>query len=121
MSVETTCRRYWTGSDIAPSKFQHLELHCLQWSGIGLDQLLPEENMQTYEKCADYIQTHFMLLREDITVTCKMLNKPRSAVLLHCREVSYMTVGLHRASPCRHQALHARAPLSKGVLLDTSE
>ena len=21
--------------------------------------------MQTYEKCADYIQTHFMLLRED--------------------------------------------------------
>ncbi|CAK9079646.1 unnamed protein product, partial [Durusdinium trenchii] len=24
-----------------------------------------QENMQTYEKCVDYIQTHFMLLRED--------------------------------------------------------
>ncbi|CAE7684935.1 Znfx1 [Symbiodinium sp. CCMP2592] len=60
---------YQQGLDIAPSKFQHPELHCLQRSGVGLDQLLPEENMQTYEKCADYIQTHFMLLREDITIT----------------------------------------------------
>ena len=81
---------YWTGLDIAPSKFQHPELHCLQWSGVRLDQLVPKENMQTYEKCADYIQTHFMLLREDTRTTCKMLSKPRLAALLHCRKASYL-------------------------------
>lgn len=47
------------------SHYQEMPILPTSAEMIGHCAFEVSENMQTYEKCADYIQTHFMLLRED--------------------------------------------------------
>ncbi|CAE7406794.1 Znfx1 [Symbiodinium natans] len=47
------------------SHYQEMPILPTSAEMIGHCAFEVQENMQTYEKCADYIQTHFMLLRED--------------------------------------------------------
>lgn len=46
------------------------------WSPVSFQGccFVTQENMQTYEKCVDYIQTHFMLLREEVLVMHRLRN-----------------------------------------------
>lgn len=47
------------------SHYQEMPILPTSAEMIGHCAFEVQENMQTYEKCVDYIQTHFMLLRED--------------------------------------------------------
>jgi len=63
-------KKHYTAAENATELLEaddYRDMPILPTSNEMLDQAAfeIEENMRTYEKCEDYIQTHFMLLRED--------------------------------------------------------